>query len=375
MNTIKIDWLNFTFKPTEEDISTFPTCLAAFFHYFPNVKNIMDECVVFSHSRRYYDYVLAWNDNILLSYDEEGSFQESTSNDSWGHGVNIQIPSHGLHNLPFLLGLDLENYNFEDFSEFTLIYNTLKDKHCQLSRLDIAFDDFNKRFTPADFVHFWYNGVDGTKGNLLQSPCRNFRSATSGIGGGCTFYLGGRSNKMLRVYDKYKESKGKIDSIRYEFELHNRYANECAEMIAKNQFDFFAYLQKYFIVVKQQKDGAPILKSKASMLDNAPEWDSFISENTGLTNNSQLIEFPKTPVAVTYERKRYWVHRYCAASTKMVIELEGIDSFFDMISNVVFTQLQAQGIEDAVRAYDIDYRQHNIEKLKQVIQFSKELVI
>lgn len=51
--------------------------------------------------------------------------------------------------------------------------------------------------------------------------------------GGCTTYVGSRTSpKYLRVYDKWAESKGKVDATRIEFELKAEAAEEVTSILA-----------------------------------------------------------------------------------------------------------------------------------------------
>lgn len=63
------------------------------------------------------------------------------------------------------------------------------------------------------------------------------RNATVVMGqgekGGCTVYVGARTSpKMLRVYDKFTESKGKVPSTRFEFELKAEAAQSVSETLS-----------------------------------------------------------------------------------------------------------------------------------------------
>ena len=349
---LKIDWLSFTFIPTDDDIAQHNDILGAFFSYFPVFENVFGECAVFGSSKgRYYDNILAWNDNILISWDNtetERELQKDTLK-AWQHGVNVCIPSHGLSQIFYLLGLATPVKDIV-WNEYKEIYYHLKNRHCQISRLDIAYDDFTKTFTPKDFLVAWYN-------DEIQSSCNKMDFATSGKGGGETFYLGNRRNKLLRIYDKAKESHGEIDSIRYEIELHNRYANELSEMILNDNFDFISYFEKYFIILKKQNENrAHVKKSLNSRLENSELWEEWKKSSFA---NSKEITFPKHEKNVSMENKERWIKTTVLPSLVQYIRFVGLDNFLDMLSNIVLNPYQQKIVDDSIRIYDIVGLQKN----------------
>ena len=339
---VSVDWLSFTFLPSEEDKASFNSPIDSFLKYFPEFSEVLSECVLFGSGRgRYFDNCVAWNDNILISWDNVETDQDATSCDSWQHGINICIPSHGLSNIWQLLGLSCPS---DEVDQFKVVYQTLKDRHCKLSRLDFAFDDFTKTFYPSDFLHFWDQ-------DCIQSPCKKFRYCGSGKNGGQTFYLGARANKMLRIYDKNVESGGKIDAVRYEIETHNRYANDLGEMVLANNFDFFQYLEKYFMVIKVQNDGrAHVEKKYNSRLKTSEDWEKF--KNTCLAKKNKIV-FPKTPNDVNMDKKRRWLYRQVVKSLLQLIRSDGIDSIFSVLETVKLNARDQQIIDDSIRINNI----------------------
>lgn len=361
---VTVDWLSFTFKPSEADKATFYEPISAFFHYFPKFEEIFSECVVFGSGRgRYFDNCVAWNDNILISWDNSDTDQEATNCDAWDHGINVCIPSHGLANIWEMFDLSCPS---NEVDQYKIVYQFLKDRNCQISRLDIAFDDFTKTFYPSDFLHFWDQ-------DCIQSPCKKFRYCGSGKNGGQTFYLGARSNKMLRIYDKNVESGGKINSIRYEIETHNRYANELSEMVLADNFDFYQYLEKYFMVIKVQNEGrAHVEKKYNSRLKTSEDWENW--KNTGLANKKQII-FPKTPNDVNMDKKRRWLYRQVIKSLLQLIKVDGIDSIFDVLETVNLNNRDMQIINDSLRIHNIseDLFMQGVQKYQVLKEVSRQI--
>jgi len=82
----------------------------------------------------------------------------------------------------------------------------------QCTRIDLAGDDFDKRVTPDEFR-------EHRLGPTVVTKTRPGRWYVDDCTGGRTYYVGSRSSRMcLRVYDKAVESRGAIDSIRFELE-------------------------------------------------------------------------------------------------------------------------------------------------------------
>jgi Replication initiation factor len=80
------------------------------------------------------------------------------------------------------------------------------------TRIDLAGDDFEKRATPDEFR-------EHRLGPTVVTKTRPGRWFVDDCTGGRTYYVGSRSSRMcMRVYDKAVESRGAIDSIRFELE-------------------------------------------------------------------------------------------------------------------------------------------------------------
>ena len=368
MENIKIDWLSFTFKPSDDEKATFSNICDAFFAHFPKIKDIMQDCVCVS-SGRYYSYSVCWNDGILFSWDDDKkkeAFHDLKNGlfvDEFEHGFNVSIPSHGLHYLMELTGFDVS----ADIWSFKPVLEFLKKNNCQISRLDLAFDDYSKTFTPFDILtEYWLK-------NNVQSPCKKFKWCEAGKGGGQTFYLGARANKLLRIYDKDKESKGVINAIRYEIEVHNKYAEEICQTIINDSFDFGYFLQKWFIRLKTPSTCDSLdNKRKASMRPDLPEWVAFVKHNFDEQKSPVII--PKDKKAVNFERSSYWFRRDCVKTLYMLIAVNGADFVLDMLHDVNLSPRDMLIIQDALRIYEKDKNtiDMNLEKMRFLRDLSHE---
>ncbi len=120
-----------------------------------------------------------------------------------------------------------------------LLAGTLADPGVKVSRMDIAFDDFAKGFSPRKFGTTCVGKNLSVEHGRLQ-PCVVFRIRPDNWNwdrrkGGC-FWLGSvLSDCRLRVYDKKWESDGRIRSVRVELQCRNRYATMLAKRIVEGR--------------------------------------------------------------------------------------------------------------------------------------------
>jgi hypothetical protein len=92
-----------------------------------------------------------------------------------------------------------------------------------ITRIDATLDDWDKRQTPMD-LEILSSGADNpnelNKRFLVTRAKQTDFRRSKGHRGGDTWYLGGsKSDARLRVYDKFKESGGQTDAIRWELQL------------------------------------------------------------------------------------------------------------------------------------------------------------
>lgn len=365
MNEIKVDWLSFTYQPSDDDKAAYNNIVDCFLEKFPNFKNIMDECIVLvSGNGKYYSNCLGWNDGIMFSYDDakaKSNYNIGTGEfiDEFEHGFNVSIPAHGLHYLSDLLGFDVVEDNFLSFKP---VIQYLFDNDCRITRLDICFDDMQKVFTPYDFNDFMRN-------TQIKSPCRKWQFFGGGKNGGSTFYIGSRANKYLRIYDKNAESSGVINAIRYEIEVHHKYAKQLCETVLNDTFDFSWFLEKWFIQLKEKSSCESLdKKDRLSMLPTLPEWESFIKSS--FANNKEVV-IPLEKKAVNFEKTQYWIDHQVLKSLLIYITVNGVDSLLDKISDVTLENKHIQVINDAIRIYNTQSKEKNISKYEMLKNISQ----
>jgi len=102
----------------------------------------------------------------------------------------------------------------------------------KVSRLDVALDDFDKSFSPRMFAKACVPGsLDDENAQLGEQVVTRVRGDSwewSRREGGC-FWLGGRkSARLVRVYDKDRESGGLIPSTRLELQARDEFGTQLA---------------------------------------------------------------------------------------------------------------------------------------------------
>lgn len=322
---LTLDWLSFTYKsPNAPDDSAIPyNHFRDFCRDFPVLQEFISrEGVTLARQRGWYNTVLQFCDNIRINYNDD-HMQNSNRMNSNHLGVNVEIPSHGLSKIFSLFG-----FREDQVMEF---FSMLKDRHCKASRIDLAFDDFSKTFTPRDFICFYLDGCISShyqKCNLI---------ASNSMDGG-TFYLGDRSSgKMLRVYDKAYESKGQIDSVRYEVELHSQYADEMMRFIADgNEISFSSYIPNFLRVITREGvrhmsgSSLPVtLTSDRSHCPSDPRWSEFLDKMQVLRIVESKIKVPHSTSGVSRLKLHRWINSI-SGSLRAYKDIVG-DFLFDEI--------------------------------------------
>ena len=228
---LQIDFLRFSWLPADlKSIAASgggQSVLDEFFRVFPEFH---DDSLLLEHyisqKYRHYDYCLHCSSGICIFYD---------GNVISNKGVNVFLPSQGLWVIKQLFGYD-------DFRLF--LRDIYLRGNVRFTRIDLCFDDYDYReqghYIAEDFVRMNVEGRIVSPAKLKKgyaSPADESCIITNGRSS-ATFYLGSRttSSRMLRVYDKYYESKQKAkkyndeslykDCVRYEFEIGSRYADK-----------------------------------------------------------------------------------------------------------------------------------------------------
>lgn len=315
---LKLDWLQFSFRldldpfGIDDQVNASLLQQKKFWESFPELAIYRERLVMRSKPIVWYNATAIVDDDYLISWTNEYISCSGTN-----LGINVSVPSHGLEKFFSLFGLSTCP---EDVSK---MFKILNERSCVPTRLDFAFDDFEKKYTPHDYATLFSQDRIVTRFKKIQFIC-----ACSKKGG--TFYVGSRQNgKLLRIYDKEFESKGKIDSIRYEVELHKIYAKEIFEVVMNNpEIDFLDLLVSFFFVASESGYN----HENRSKADMDKEWFNYLKSQFNA----------KLPVKVTLTDPRSrngnvmkWLTSTCQSAIGSAYLVYG-DYIFRSISRAAF---------------------------------------
>lgn len=274
IKNFQLDYLNFTyFKNDSEDI------LQSFLDDFPEFSSHLDDMIILQGRNWGYKHVLAFTDFITIRYD-----------DTCDKGVSVSITGSGLET--FISWFNTVLHLEKPENRISRLFEMLKARGCRPSRIDLAYDDFSKKFTPKDYAVWFYNGCFNTRMLKHSVVCDGKK--------GYTFYIGNRRKKLIRIYDKNIESKGEIDAIRYEFELHGDYAVAMFDQIISEDVPLFGdlILDSFKIINRDSNERI----DRCEMLD---EWEQFVKSS--LTQNYITVSHYKR--STSWEKLQKWLEK------------------------------------------------------------------
>ncbi len=115
---------------------------------------------------------------------------------------------------------------------------SLRDMNFKCSRIDLAFDDFERLIEPFDLFQLakFQGDVSGFRRVRWLEDVKIGGGSDGVISAMCAFGRRGEigSGKFLRVYDKGLESDGKIDAVRWEVEFSGKKAQEVFDKISSS---------------------------------------------------------------------------------------------------------------------------------------------
>ena len=325
--TLKLDWLGFTFVP-ERNNELEP--INQFLNSFPEFKS---ENFVVASIKSHYQHSFYYDD-ILISYNDLFDCDcESTYLHKLNMGVNIQVPAHCLSQFYSMLDIKPECY----FDLFTLLIL----RRCRFSRIDLCFDDYDKTFTAGYYINKMFKYPDKP---MIRSP---YIKSVTAFGAdskqGQTIYFGSlkKRKKLLRIYDKYAESRGIVDSVRYEFEHHGSDAATLVDSILnddeyRNGFPFCSYLKKWITVL----DEASVLKAtnderyrEYCLVDK--DWDICFNSQF----NAKILVNSKESEDVNLYELTYYVKNIGIKQFAGYANTFGINALIKLINNAIENEL------------------------------------
>jgi DNA relaxase NicK len=177
----------------------------------------------------------------------------------------------------------------------------------QVTRCDIAGDDYSRRKSPAQVWAYVMKGDVSTRtraGRIIHDRR-----------GGSTCYIGAPGSRvMLRVYDKFIESKGAINAVRWELELHGEAAQFAVRDIyrGKSWGHVWASTLRRLVEFKVRREGGtvtrlPVMAWFADLVGDVAKAASYLTVR---------------PVLSAVDRLR-WLRKQVAPSMAAIVAAGG----------------------------------------------------
>lgn len=307
-----IDWLEFTYQCPENLAGC--TVFENFLDEFPEFEALMDEMILLEKGRNGYTHVFAFCDDFTISYNPDNELM----------GVHVTFPAHGLYRIMQIFGLD----DISDYADASQLFLILKNRHCRISRLDLAYDDYTKTFTPHDYM-LW------KMQKRISTHCKVFGFASTLADEGGTFYLGRRGKgRFLRIYDKAFESKGVIDSIRYEFELRHQWVEFIQDkIIAQVDFSLADLIEDMFTITNEYEvSGNKLIdKDRKYYAGTDEKWKLFLDSIRTIRKTQLEVKVCNVKKYNSFDKTEEWITTQVLPSLFMFSEVVGMDKLIEMI--------------------------------------------
>ncbi len=311
---VKIDWLSFTVQGayTVDEVIEFMGFDLANFREMPSGAN--------GYKR------MKKHENISVLYDGAENM-----------GIHVNVTGSSIATLletyknsisevtPFgYKAFELQSWNDTILSLFL----TKLLKIARITRLDLAIDDIGVKYYTLDEIE-----KKQEKQQIVSKwrSCKTLRENTiaDNVKIGHTLYFGSTQSEIqLRIYDKQLEqNKGILDDttnlivtpwVRWELELHDDRANQCAKLLANNSIIgdvAFGILSHYFRIIKHDD-------SNKSRCSSETKWDKFIG------NVKRLKLTVKKEEKTLDEEQKQWEHQNGRKVAKMFAKNGGDGDYF-----------------------------------------------
>ena len=329
-----LDWLEFSYLPGGRDDGL--QLWTDFMDDFPEFENEFAETVMSGKGMNGYTNVYRFTDLYSIAY----------SPDNADMGIHVIFPSHGLYKLCELFGLE----SLDDYAPASKLFKILTERSCRITRMDVCFDDYTKRFKPADFVGWAIN-------ERIRSKHRHWQFVSSCQGSGATFYLGKRGrDRLFRCYDKAFESNGEIDAIRYELELKGVWAMQLQKDIAEGKkYKFSDMIRDMFEITNEYErdDGAKpeTIRQRKYDAGIAPEYLELLQlfDKLRLSDTDEL-KIDREKRVPSWTRLFNWLNKYVMPSLYMYREVMGKDVLDEVIA------IQERRLDEARQRMLVQYK-------------------
>lgn len=305
------------------------------FKDFPGLLRYMRSrnCEFRAEKRNFYD--------MACFIDESTQFCLLAHSHKEDMGICLNVPGSAMYLLASLVSdtaipaVEVESCKIDA----SPIIRKLVESGGRVSRIDICYDDYAKRFTPRQLAGYYLEGK-------ICSPASYCKLIASRQSGSDTFYLGKRSaERMLRVYDKNAESDGEINAIRWEFQFRKDKANYVAMSIADSgEFSFQAELLgdsehvgfmkiKKFGISNDLKPGDERYNAEhvaRSQSDDFKEYIDFVKHEIKIPETETVYIKPEKKSTVKGKIRNFCNNRIGSLRLAAAIEKAGEIEEFDL---------------------------------------------
>jgi DNA relaxase NicK len=197
-------------------------------------------------------------------------------------------------------------------------FHDVMKAHC--TRLDIKVDDYKRSLCVSKIR----SAI--ALGQFSGFKNRKFVESVNDKFHGWTFYLGSRkADKFIRIYDKYAESKGLHDCIRYEVEYKSISANEIFSRYVHTD----GYQEKQDLLSAIVAGSCSFIDKKDKNLNRGELldwWSDFIDRIS-----CELIKIAPVVPPTTISKKLDWVVRNVAKALSILHQAIGVQKVDDII--------------------------------------------
>lgn len=249
--------------------------------------------------------------NIMIAFNEHGSNSNM--------GVHLNMNGQACREFEHL---------FEKDVNWSLFFRLVMAENVNITRLDVAIDDFKGYFTIDQLYRTAKNGCMTAK---RIKKARRFEEFFLQDGATCgqTFYVG-KSDWVIRFYDKLEErkNKGKDVSVdfwnRYEIQLRSDVAFQAVDYLAYNEIELGNFVKGFLkdkidFKIKNKKD------SNRSRWKSKKWWLKFLGDIENISLTQQAPD-------MTIEKKYNWINKQVSKSLYMLTEsFQDEDALIDFI--------------------------------------------
>lgn len=363
MNEVAIDWLSYTVKCTEQsDLSMY------------NIERLQKELFldvdvipIQKNGRYAYSSAIDYSNSITILYNDIAAREFTDAETSLDRylkmGIHVEISGNGCRMLETHLkkhGMDMRGY---------ILF--LKEYGVNFSRIDVAYDDYN-RLLDFDVIESKMRNdqvVTRLRNKQQVEGYSKIENLSSSNSKGVTYYFGNRSSEaFVRFYDKRIEQIAKGNPVpddietwqRYEVVLKREKANdfvnkyEACEDLSRLYMQIIGGLIRFIDDTDVNK-----ARCKTSLF-----WEQFTSNETPVKLASKEMDSDLSTVIE-------WFDKAVANSLIVLLaiaESEGIDFVSELANSGRQLSAKQQNLLNEFMFADSEYREKIVSEMNKIFQ-------